>query len=111
MMVMSIFKDRKLTTWTPKNQVLKEIEELPMHVNERENCLLTCLDLNVDLFKSMIMEGSVDFNESDVSNEEKRQYQLSPESESIRSARVEIRKDSTVLINLQLSSNTCDCPI
>jgi hypothetical protein len=107
---MSIFKDRNITSWTPKNRVLNEIKELPMHLNDRENCLLNCLEMNVDSLKSIIAAGSVDFGESDVSNEEKRQYQLSFESEKIKNARVEIREDSVVLINLQLSSTNCDCP-
>ena len=111
LMVMSIFKDRNITSWTPKNRVLSEISELPMHLNDRENCLLNCLDLNVDSLKSIIGAGSVDFSESDVSNEKKRQYQLSFESEKIEGARVEIRADSVVLINLHLSSASCDCPM
>ena len=109
-MVLAIFKDRKFTSWTPKNKVLDEVQELPMHLDERENCLLLCLDIDVDSLKSIIRDGSVDFGESDVNNKKRRQYQLLPESEKIKSARIELRQDSTILLDLQLTSDQCGCP-
>ena len=83
-MVLAIFKDRKFTSWTPKNKVLDEIQELPMHLDDRENCLLLCLDLDVDSLKSIIGEGTVDFSGSNVENKERRQTSAYPHTHKRR---------------------------
>lgn len=109
LMVYIMFKDRNITSWTPKNRVLNEIAELPMQILDREDCLLLCLEIDVDSLKSLMLDGSVDFSESNIKNKKKRRYQLDLDSEKIQSARVEIREDSTVLLSLALVSDQCGC--
>ena len=109
LVVLAIFKDRKLTSWTPKNQVLKEIADKSLTTNELSACKLNCLRLELSELKRMIAEGDVEFSKSDVRGKA-RKYLIEIENRQINSVEVEMLEESVLLKNIDFDLVDCNCP-
>ena len=110
-MVMAIFKDRKLTSWTPKNQVLKEIAEKPLMLNSAVECYFNCAGfMNSDDIKSILQTGKVDFSESEVKDHDKRTYIINIKDNTLEEVSIVIYPDSIVVSKPTLNNLSCECP-
>ena len=110
LLVLAIFKDRKLTSWTPENQVKRDIEEKELSYNEDIECILTCHDLaNSDLVRDYLLHGEVDFSESNVKDHENRVYQLVFDGGEIAELQVVIGEDKVQITKINAFNRTCPC--
>lgn len=109
LIVMSIFKDRKLTSWTPNNQVIKQIEEFPLKLSSIDLCRIECLEISVDSLKTYLLNGDVDFSSSDVHSEGGKIYAIEIESEIVSAVRIKINEESCEVLELNLLKENCDC--
>jgi hypothetical protein len=110
-MVLAIFKDRKLTSWTPQNQVMKEIEEKTLHLSDLDKCHFACLDLKGDeAIKSYLIKGNVEFSDSDVKDHENRLYRLKFKNREISEVDLMIRKEVIDIETVKMERIDCDCP-
>ena len=64
LLVLAIFKDRKLTAWMPENQVKKEFAEKEILYPEELKCRLKCHGLmEKDELESLLVSGVVYFSD------------------------------------------------
>lgn len=108
---MAIFKDRKLTSWTPKNQVIKEIGEKSLKVSPEMKCLFECGGLKNELeIDSFFSTGGVDFKTSNVKNHDAREYVITFEDNPITKVIVVIFPENIEVKNINLENKDCSCP-
>ena len=111
LMVLAIFKDRKLTSWTPANQIIKEIEEKPLVINSSMQCLLNCAGIEgTENVKSLMTQGKVNFSESDVKVQKERIYNIKIGVKNIQRINLIIYPDSIKISNVIIENLSCDCP-
>ena len=109
-MVMAIFKDRKLTNWTPQNQVIIEIEENSLIISESNDCRFNCAGLeSLADIKSFLKEGDVNFSESNVEDHENRHYQLDFDDSEILRVDLLIYMENVEITKIYLSMEDCNC--
>ena len=109
LMVMAIFKDRKLGTWTPKNQINQSIAKTPIHYSEKLNCYLNCLSMDTIQLKDLMINGKVDFDKSDVRNQKDRNYFIKPVNAKIQHIKVNIKPNIMEIEDVELTGLECDC--
>lgn len=110
LMVMAIFKDRKLTSWTPQNQVIEELTTKTLNYEQFIDCELNCLGLkDTALIRSFLGTADVNFSESKVKDMDNRLYKLLFEDKEVISALVRIKKDELYIEDLELSGIDCEC--
>ena len=109
LVVLAIFKDRKLTSWTPKNQVLKQIKEFPLSLNHENRCVLHCLGIVPDSLKSILQRAEVNMKLDDSQERRKGIYDLTFEEGELGNVRIQFRGDTCFVLNME-SSIPCHCP-
>jgi hypothetical protein len=110
LIVMAIFKDRKFTSWTPKNQIFKEIKENAMSMDESTNCIFTCIGLSHDtLIKQYISEGSINFGSSNVKDQKAREYLIEFDSGEVESLVIVLFSETTEILSIETKSEGCPC--
>lgn len=110
LMVMAIFKDRKLTSWTPQNQILKEMTEKPIDVSEKTLCFFECGGISGENeIDSILSIADVDFKLSNVEDHDAREYLLKIEDHSIDEIRIVIFPDTIEIVSINLPGTDCDC--
>ena len=113
LMVMAIFKDRKLTNWTPQNQVRQEITEKEFIISEDKLCAFACGEIHSkDSVQSFIASGSVNFKKSNVKDHDARIYLFEFEDQIISEVQVLILTltESVEVLEVSLPNVDCDCP-
>ena len=111
LMVLAIFKDRKLTSWTPQNQVKKEIEEKNLKIDSLVLCRFNCAGYeDMTSVKGLLISGSVDFSNSDVKNHEKRMYHLTFKDSDVLSSDLIFSKEVIEIKSVELTKTSCNCP-
>lgn len=109
LMVMSIFKDRSFTSWTPKNQIKAAISNKPIDYNDWLDCKLNCLNIDTIMLKNKILEGKINYNESDVEDQNNRTYIIELEDEGINKVSIYISRDTLKFKEIDVSYLDCDC--
>lgn len=110
-MVMAIFKDRKLTSWTPQNQVIKEIDEKSVDVSEESRCYFECGGISTENeIDSILSMADVDFKMSNVKNHDAREYILVIENHPINEIRIVVYPKKIEVIKVNIPQIDCHCP-
>ncbi|MEQ8324155.1 MAG: hypothetical protein RIC15_08850 [Vicingaceae bacterium] len=109
MIVLSIFKDRDLTSWTPKKQVLKMVAEYPMVLNERSNCQINCLHLTADSLRSILSEAEVEMSSEDAKDRRSGKHILILNHELISEVEIMLAKDTCEISEIT-NKKDCSCP-
>lgn len=110
LMVLAIFKDRKLTSWTPQNQVTGEIEEKNILVPDSLNCLFDCAGyVGTEQIKTFLITGNVDFSASDVENHKKKLYHLNYSDSKVTNVQLLFLPDHIEVMSVELTSDDCKC--
>ena len=63
----SLFKDR-FPSWLPGTVVKESLQKHPLQISFRGICELTCLDLSEEKIQELLLNGEVNFGESQVHN-------------------------------------------
>lgn len=110
LLVMAIFKDRKLTSWTPHNQVMKEIKEKELLLSiEKKECF-KCLGLTSEKeIKDFLISANINFGKSEVENHDERLYRLSFKDNVITNVVVLIKEESVEIASIQNEKSSCSC--
>ena len=110
LVVLAIFKDRSLTSWTPKNQVLKEIAEGDVIIDDLVLCCINHygIESKKDI-DSLFANANVDFKNSDVTDHERRKYKLYFEEFPISSVSVIITEGNVYVDKMSAEENDCPC--
>ena len=61
----SLFKDR-FPSWLPGTVVKETLQKHPLHISLQGACQLNCLDLSEEIIKELLINGDVNFSESQV---------------------------------------------
>jgi len=109
LMVLSIFKDRSFTSWTPKNQIKSAISNTPINYDERLICQLSCLKIDTSLLKRKIVEGTINYKESDVKDQSNRTYFIELEEDNIKNVTLNISGNLLQIIELTTTDVDCEC--
>ena len=109
LIVLAIFKDRKLTSWTPDNQVLKKVIEFPLAMSPKAACQFHCLGIEEDSLRSMLSRSQVGMKMDESSKRRRGIYQLELTEGQIQGAEVELLDDTCRILHLALVS-PCQCP-
>ncbi len=110
LMVMAIFKDRKLTSWTPQNQILKEMTEKPIVLSEKAVCSFTCVGISGENeIDSILSTADVDFKSSNVEDHDAREYLLKIEDHSIDEIRIVVFPEEIELVSVHIQGTDCGC--
>ena len=108
LMVLAIFKDRKLTSWTPKNQVLKEISEKEKVINDNVLCCLNHFGIqDKNEIDSLLSLAEIDFKKSDVQDHDNRKYLLNIEEFHGAVIQITLSEDSVFINEVSIKQ---DCP-
>ncbi len=111
LLVLAIFKDRKLTNWTPENQVKKELTEKEMILPANLKCAFNCIGIqSIDSLKSFFETGDIDFHASDVSNHDERKYIIHFEDKNVETVVVKIFEEKYQVSSAVIPEMDCPCP-
>ena len=61
----SLFKDR-FPSWLPGTVVKETLQKHPLQISLQGACQLSCLDLSEDIIRELLINGDVNFSESQV---------------------------------------------
>lgn len=110
LMVLAIFKDRKLTSWTPKNQIMKEISSKEMIIPEVLRCSLKCYGFPTDEEIILLLDNSmVEYSESDVSDQKNRKYHFSMKESDIQWINLTIHEEFIAINQVKSDAASCNC--
>lgn len=110
LLVMAIFKDRKLTSWTPRNQVMKEIKNKELILSDKNSECLKCLGFNTKKeIIDLLLSSNIDFGKSEVENHDERLYMLTFEDTELYKITVSITEDNVELTSINTENSSCVC--
>lgn len=108
LLVLAIFKDRNVTSWTPQNRVLRRIQAQPLELNDTASCLLSCIGQDTVYVKSILENADVNFDKSDVRNGQKS-YVIEVADSTIISMVVTILEKSNRIDAMKVVEIDCSC--
>jgi hypothetical protein len=105
-----VLKDRDIYK-TPEQIILTNLTEKPGRLNERPSCLLKCLNADEQVLKEWYKSASVYYSESDVRRLPAPIYKiyLKENPYKIEAIRVELSRDSSLLLDIYSTAITADC--
>lgn len=110
LLVLAIFKDRKLTSWTPENQVLQRVQNFDLKLSPYARCQLNCLNLDTMQLRSILSKGDVKFGESNVRDTVKL-YLIELKNERISKVHVQLKDETALVEDLEMIADIdCNCP-
>ena len=108
-MVFAIFKDRRFTSWTPKNQIKAAISNTPINYNDWLICKLNCLEIDTSVFKSKIIYVKILYKESDVEDQNDRTYVFEIEDGDLSKVSVNISGEFLDFLEIETGDLVCNC--
>jgi hypothetical protein len=109
-MVYFFFKDRQFDAWLPEGRVLEQIERSVIQPSSNANCWLRCTALSNDTLMKSLVQGEVDFGESETRREPCPIYLISSQlaGEAI-TYRVELCRDTAFILEMHGIRQDCSC--
>ena len=106
LLVLAIFKDRNLGSWTPVNQIKGEIKEKAFVADDKLNCILACLEMDTTQFKDLLVSADINFKSSQVENQNNRIYLLELND---RHFELNIGKEGLKVVDYSMEDTNCIC--
>jgi hypothetical protein len=111
-MVYHLFKTR-FPSWLPGTVVKENLQKHPLQVSPRGGCELKCLDLSEEKIRELLINGNVNFGESQVHNSPCPIYAVEESGHPDGKLRVFFEQcDSVTIITSAFYTNRnhgCDC--